>query len=215
MDILQELLMQCDQYDRTISEIDGTIKSKAAKIQEKNLKIDVLNKEKDENLLKKAILFEACKKMRETSADVLADICTQGVQTIMGDNVYVKIIHGERGGVPTADFKLCSDYDGYHTEVSPTSDEAGGGVADIVSLSNFLAMNILHRDENTAVILLDEPTKYVSQGNADRVGQFIKDIATQFDKQIIMVTHASDTAKYADKQFCVALDNGKSIVSEE
>ena len=153
--------------------------------------------------------------MRETSSDIFATISTSAVQTILGDSNVVKIVHGERNGIPTADFKICSMYNGYMTELEPTDEESGGGVADIVSLANFLTMNILNQEQNSAPILLDEPTKFVSLGHADNVGAFLKKIAEEFDKQIILVTHASDTAKHADRIFHVALDNeGKSVVTE-
>ena len=211
MSELENLLVQ---YEKKSYEYDGTIKSKTDKIGEKNKKIDQLNKNREVNLIKKNILLEACKKIREMSSDIFADICTSGVRTILGDDLSVKIVHGERGGVPTSDFKLVSKFDGYETELDVTDEESGGGIADIVSLSSFLTMNILNGEFNSAPILLDEPTKFVSQGNADKVGQFIMDISKQFNKQIIMVTHASDTAKYGEKIFHVKLnDEGKSEIS--
>jgi DNA repair ATPase RecN len=211
---MTELEMLLNKYNREINECDGTIKSKTDKISEKNKKISELTKEQNDNLLKKTILIEACKRIREMSSDIFADISTSGIRTILGDGLSVKIVHGERNGVPTSDFKLCSTYDNYYTELEPTDDESGGGVADIVSLSNFLTMNILHREENSAPIILDEPTKFVSRGNADKVGEFINNIAKQFDKQIIVVTHAEDTAKHADKLIHVEFDDrGVSVVT--
>ena len=211
---MSELELLLNKYEKQINEIDGSINSKVAKIAEKNKKISTLSNDRDENIVKKAILLEACKKIRQMSSDIFADICTSGIQTILGKDLSVKIVHGERNGIPTSDFKLCSTYDGYTTELEPTDEESGGGVADIVSLSNFLTMNILNSDQNSGIILLDEPTKFVSQGNAEKVGQFIRDIARQFNKQIIMVTHASDTAKYADKTIHVELDDkGRSVTT--
>ncbi len=211
---MSELELLLNKYNREINECDGTIKSKTEKISEKNKKIAELTKEQNDNILKKTILTEACKRIREMSSDIFADISTSGVRTILGNELSVKIVHSERNGVPTSDFKVCSTYNGYYTELEPTADESGGGVSDIVSLSNFLTMNILHRDENSAPIILDEPTKFLSKGNADKVGEFINNIAKQFDKQIIMVTHAEDTAKHADMLMHVALDeNGASVVT--
>jgi DNA repair ATPase RecN len=211
---MTELELLLKKYDKQISEVDGTINSKTAKIAEKNKAITELETERNENILKKAILLEACKKIREMSSDIFADICTSGVQTILGKDLSVKIIHGERNGIPTSEFKLCSTYNGYTTELEPSDEESGGGISDIVSLANFLTMNILNSDQNSAIILLDEPTKFVSLGKAEQVGQFLKDISSQFNKQILMVTHAQDTAKYADKTFHVQLnEDGKSIVT--
>ena len=194
------------EYESKINAYDGVIRSKSDKITERKQIIDNLSKEKEENVVKKAILLKACKKVRELSSDAFADICTGGVRTILGDDLSVKIIHGERNGVATSDFRICSKYNGYETELEPTDEESGGGVADIVSLASFLTMNILNQDRNSAPIILDEPTKFVSLGNADRVGQFISYIAEQFGKQVIMVTHAKDTAKYGNKIIHVALN---------
>ena len=210
MSDLQNLL---DKYNKEINECDGTIKSKTDKIAEKNKKIAELTKDQSDNVLKKAILLEACKTMRTMSSDIFSDISTSGVRTILGDDLTIIIQHGERNGVPTSDFKIKAQYDGYSTELEPTDEESGGGVADIVSLANFLTMNILNSEQNSAPILLDEPTKFVSKGNADRVGEFISNIANQFNKQIIMVTHAQDTASHADKILNVRLDQkGTSVV---
>jgi DNA repair exonuclease SbcCD ATPase subunit len=211
---MQSLEQWLTEYDQQINRLDGTITSKANKISEKNTKIAELTQLKEDNILIKAILLEACKTMREVSSDIFANICTSGIRTILGDNLTIKIVHGDRGGVPISDFKICSEYEEYYTELEPTDEESGGGVADIVSLANFLTMNILNRTQNSAPILLDEPTKFVSAGNADRVGQFISDISHQFDKQIIMVTHAGETAKYADTIIHVKLDDeGRSVAT--
>ena len=157
---MSELELLLKKYDKQISEVDGTINSKTAKIAEKNKAINELEAERNENILKKAILLEACKKIREMSSDIFADICTSGVQTILGKDLSVKIVHGERNGIPTSEFKLCSTYNGYTTELEPSDEESGGGISDIVSLANFLTMNILNSDQNSAIILLDEPTKF-------------------------------------------------------
>lgn len=210
---MQELETAFQKVSSEISELDGVIKSKTDKIADRKANIDNLSQKREENILKKAILLEACKKVREVSSDTFAEICTSGVRTILGDDLSVKIIHGERNGIATSDFRLCSKYDGYETELEPTDEESGGGVADVVSLANFLTMNILNSDRNSAPIILDEPTKFVSLGNADKVGQFLSYISKQFNKQIIMVTHASDTAMHADQRMIVGLNkNGVSEV---
>ena len=211
---MKELADWLSEYDQQIHRLDGTISSKAEKISEKNKKITELTQDKEDNILKKAILLEACKTMREVSSDIFANICTSGVRTIMGDELTIQIEHGERAGVPISDFKICSVYNGETIKLEPSADEVGGGVADIIALASFLTMNILNKEQNSAPMLLDEPTKYVSLGNADRVGQFISDIAQQFNKQILMVTHAGDTAKYAENIIHVQLnDAGQSVTT--
>lgn len=193
--------------DREINELDGWMKAANDNITARRKNIEKLEKMHNENIMKKAILTEACKTIREISSDTFAKICTRAVRDILNDDLEVRIVHGERNGVPTADFKIKSTYEGYETELEPTDEESGGGVADIVSLANFITMNMINGQTNTAPIVLDEPTKFVSAGNADRVGHFVSDASKKFKKQIIMVTHAQETTNYADRVFKVSLDD--------
>lgn len=203
------------QLNNEVNELKGVIKNKQENIDKLNSDIIKLNARKEENIQKKLILQEACKKARELSADWFAMISTNGVKTILGDNLEVKIILGDKNGVPTSDFVVHATYDDYETITDPT-EEDGGGVADIVSLTNFLTMNIVNKDYNAAPLILDEPTKFVSAGHADDVGSFLSKISKEFGKQIIMVTHAQETKEYADKIFHVSLnEKGTSEVISE
>jgi DNA repair exonuclease SbcCD ATPase subunit len=214
MSRIDELYAELKKYENQIEQCNGVIQDKSKKIIERQNAIQLLEQTKSANLLKKAILTEACKQIRTISSDVFSQISTTAVQQILGDHLSVKIIQGERGGVPTAEFKICAQYDDYYLEVEPTDEESGGGVADVVSLANLLTINVLNREQNSAPIILDEPTKFVSVGNADKVGEFIRQMARDFNKQIIMVTHSPDTAMHANKTIHVQLDNeGKSVVT--
>lgn len=214
MSRLDELYAELKKYDSQIEQCNGIIQDKTKKIVDRQKNIQLLEQTKTANLLKKTILTEACKQIRAISSDVFSQISTTAVQQILGEHLSVKIIQGERGGVPTADFKVCAKYDDYYLEVEPTDEESGGGVADVVSLANLLTINVLSQEQNSAPIMLDEPTKFVSVGNADKVGEFIKKIASEFNKQIIMVTHSPDTAMHADQSIHVKLDGeGKSVVT--
>lgn len=202
------------QINLDISEKNGQIKEKNTFI-EKRRKENLLFEETQEtNLKKKLLLQEACETARKTSYDRFATIATMGLQQIFGKDISVEIVSKINHGVPTADFMVRTKYEEYETFTNPT-DSDGGGVADIISLSAFICMNILNGDKNTAPIFLDEPTKFVSAAYANPVANFIKEISEEYEKQIIMVTHAKETQYSADAVFNVALDeNGKSIVEE-
>lgn len=204
-----------------LNEINLAISEKNGQIKEKT---DFINRRKNENtkyeetyntnLKKKFLLQEACDTARKTSYDRFATIATMGLQQIFGKDISVEIVASEKNSVPTANFFVRTKYDGYETLTNPT-DSDGGGVADIISLSAFICMNILYGDKNTAPLFLDEPTKFVSAGYSSAVAKFIKDISEEYGKQIIMVTHAKETQYSADAVFNVALDDtGKSVVEE-
>lgn len=212
--VQSEISKYITELQRDINMTSGKLESQEKQLQETNKKIAELEQKKKNNDMKKWILQEACKKAREESAFYFSQMCTSGLKTILGDNLEIKIVSGTKNGVPTCDFVVCAKYKDYETETDP-SEEDGGGVADIVSLTNFLTMNAINRD-NTAPIILDEPTKFVSAGHADNVGKYLASISNEMNKQIIMVTHAKETKLYANKVFDVALDeNGTSVVSPE
>lgn len=57
-----------------------------------------------------------------------------------------------------------------------------------------------------APIILDEPTKFVSKGNAKDVALFLSETSKNMNKQIIMVTHDGISKEFADKTYEISLD---------
>ena len=203
------------KVDSDVSEISGQIKEKTdfmAKKDEDNKRLDT---EYNLNLKKKELLQQACENARKISYELFTNITTNGLTTIFAPmDISVEIVDKVSRGVPTADFMVRTKYNGYETFTNPTESD-GGGVADIVSLCAFMAMNIIAGDKNTAPMFLDEPTKFVSAGHSKAVAEFLKQISESYGKQIIMVTHALQTKDSADTVFYVELDDsGKSIVKE-
>ena len=76
-------------------------------------------------------------------------------------------------------------------------------------------MNSFVSDENSAPLVLDEPTKYVSKGNAKDVALFLSETSKNMGKQIIMVTHDGVSKDYADKAYRIALDENGNSKSED
>lgn len=163
---------------------------------------------------KKAVLVEASEEARNHSIEVFEGVATNALKEILGDNLSVEIEVGELNGNKTLNFLVKSKYSDHEVIVDPTTED-GGGVADVVALSSLIAMNSFLSDENDAPIILDEPTKFVSKGNAESVAKFLKTISEDFGKQIIMVTHDGVSSEFADKAYRVCLnDNGTSEVSD-
>lgn len=163
---------------------------------------------------KKAVLVEASDEARKEAIEIFESVATNALQTILGDNLSVVVETSEIGGTKTVDFLIKSVYpNGTEVIVDPTSED-GGGAADIVALASLIVMNNLLSDSNDAPIILDEPTKFVSSGNAINVATFLKGISEDFGKQFIMVTHDKVSKDIADKAYYVELDeNGTSIVT--
>lgn len=174
-------------------------------LEKENKNIQKYDKEIELYEKKKTILQEASDKAREYSKTMFELIATEALKTILGDNLSVVIKFGENSGNKTAEFLIKAEYGTQEVIVNPT-DEDGGGAADIVSLSSLISMNSFLNDENGAPLVFDEPTKFVSKGNAKDVSIFLSEISKEMNKQIIMVTHDGVSKEIADKSYEITLD---------
>lgn len=95
------------------------------------------------------------------------------------------------------------------TRVDPM-DASGGGVVDIVSFAVRLAAWTLSQNSN--VIILDEPFKYLSTELRPIAGQILAKLSKTLKLQVIMVTHDKAMIEIADKAHDVKLKDGVSQV---
>lgn len=184
----------------------GVVKSLEEEKKNKEKELESLNFDKDKIGVKKALLQDACKKARSNSKDVLQSVATTGLQAVMGDHMHLNIVLNEDSTPATVEFKTVSEYDGYIVDDIDPTDSDGGGVADVIAMSCFMSMNHLVAEKNSAPILLDEPTKYVSAGHSEDAAKFIYEISKFFKKQIFMVTHDIYLTNVGDKGFRLELD---------
>ncbi len=213
----------------TIEEINSlydTLKeeyTKKSAIKEKLKKDLIVEKEKIEEYHKEIEIYEKKKKLiqdaaseaRKFSKELFESNSTEALQAILGDNLSVEVKLGESGGTQTADFLVKANYeDGSEVVVDPTNED-GGGVADIIALASLISMNSFVSDENSAPLVLDEPTKYVSKGNAKDVALFLSETSKNMNKQIIMVTHDGVSKDFADKAYKIHLDEDGNSVAED
>ena len=179
-----------------------------------NQKITEYYKEIEIYEKKKKLLQDASSKAREFSKEMFESVSTEALQTVLGENLSVEIKFGENGGTQTADFLVKANYGENEVIVDPT-EEDGGGVADMVALASLIAMNSFVSDDNGAPLVLDEPTKFVSKGNAEDVSLFLSEISKSMNKQIIMVTHDGVSKDYADKAYRIELDDEGNSKAED
>lgn len=97
--------------------------------------------------------------------------------------------------------------------VDPLSS-SGGGTIDIATFALRIGAWSLTQPRSRAVILLDEPGKWVSRNKIGLFGQMMRETSSQLNLQIILITHIAELAAVADKTFEVTIENGVSKVEE-
>lgn len=159
-----------------------------------------------EKVMMKTLLEKASEKAREDGKKVLSETSTNAIQMVMDDNYVVDMESSIKRGVPHTDLVVRQTTDaGLTIETDPAEDE-GGGTADIVAISTFMALGMLAGDENQAPYFLDEPTKFVSPDNSEKVAKFLKEIVSYSGKQTFLVTHDPIVADAGDRVFYVEKD---------
>lgn len=154
---------------------------------EKEEELRQTEKEQEDLMIMKELLEKSSDEARKNGKEVLAETASSALQMVMGENLKVDIVLGQRTGVPTADLEIVYEYEGRENRVSPHDE--GGGIRDLVSLSTFLATGFLAGENNKAPYFLDEPTKFVSEEYAEKTAHAIKEIIDYSGKQAIVVTH--------------------------
>lgn len=169
-----------------------------------------LAEEKEEIEKKQVILQEASTEARRQAKEVLQDMATRALQYIIGEHMSLKIVLEEKGNTPVAQFVVKSQYGDYVVEADPAEEE-GGGIADIVSFSTFIAMLQLAGESNVAPLFLDEPSKYVSKGHSEQVAKFLYEVSNYFHRQVFMVTHDEFLANIGDTSYHFKIVDGKTV----
>lgn len=211
MDMLSELMGR-------ISNIDKHIKEERAKQgllqKQKNDKESLKKKKIEDNevlLMQKALLNDTSKEARNQGKEILADMATLAVQSVFGDNMYVDINITEKDGIPQADVTVFKKYDYGVIEVDPSGND-GGGLADIVSLALFMGVRQINGDKNFAPNVLDEPSKYVSDGSlSEKFAEFLPSMVNYSKRQTIVATHDIPLMEAGDVVYKMTLDKNTGI----
>lgn len=219
MTVLTEVLSvpeaksQLEELKRLYHKETGMLQQLKQSQKEKEEEVKNLQDEKNSIELKRILLQEASEEARKQAKETLQSVATNALQYIMGEHISLEIKLSEKGSSPTASFVVKKVYGDYEIETDPAEEE-GGGIADIVAFSVFIAMLQLAGGQNVAPLFLDEPSKYVSKGHSDKVANFLYDASKSIGRQVFMVTHDEFLANIGDASYHFRIEDGKSIATD-
>jgi len=207
---------QLKEQLETMKEIYHTEKGKKDSldsiIEEKRVELNKANEDKEFYTELLILLQESSNNARKQSVDSMEKLVTNPLQYIFGENTSFKIDMKPKGENSTAKYVVVTENSKETVEVDPRND--GGGSGDICALSILSSLNLSSGTNITAPLLLDEPTKYVSDGHRLKAAHFVKELSESFDKQIIMSTHDIDIAGLSDKAYFFNKVDGVSNITE-
>lgn len=151
---------------------------------------------------------------RQQITSHIEQVVTAALVAVFGEGLSFRIVIGDRGGQPTAEWQVVSQYGDVEVSANP-EDARGGGITDIVSLALRLAMLELINPRVEGPVLFDEPAKMVSKEYAGNLAYFLKQYAEKAGRQVVIITHNAQLADAADKTYLVRQADGRSEVSEQ
>jgi hypothetical protein len=169
-DIVDEALLQHQHAKRTLTKERQELK-------------DINQKLKD--------IAEAQQIIQQTTQQIqnkvhqqVAEVVTRCLSAVFEDPYTFKILFEQRRGKTEA--RIVFERDGYIIDPMTAS---GLGVVDVAAFALRLSALLLSRPPLRRVLLLDEPFKFVSEDNMERVGELLQKLAEELKVQFVIVTH--------------------------
>lgn len=192
---MEELLTKIKNYNDHYIEKEKELKILTAQKDEKTKEIEMIDNELIDITTEKILLENSSLKALNLSKDIMEEVSTSSLRAVFDDSREAIINLGTKSGQRTAELLILQDGD----DTDPAKEE-GGGVADIVSVTSFLALgDLLH--ENYAPLFLDEPNKFLSKEYSDKMALYLKDIIEYTGKQMFLVTHDEHLKTIGDISF--------------
>lgn len=154
-------------------------------------------------------LRKMSKTLREETIKRLEEIITNALQHVLQEDISFKI--DMPSDKPEAYFSVINNYDGVVVQNEP-EDSRGGGIIDTISVALRLALAELFQIKGP--LILDEPAKQLSEEYIDNFASFLRLISSEFNRQIIMITHNTTLSECGDIIYNVDKKNGISVVTK-
>ncbi len=91
-------------------------------------------------------------------------------------------------------------------------DSVGGGVVDVAALALRIALWRLKRPKPRAVMIMDEPLRFLSSDLQDKASRMLKEISEKLGIQFLIISHEKTLTEGADKIFQIPIKDGISLV---
>lgn len=190
---ISDLKTEVSNLKTSLDSLNGKIAFIKESIDKNTIMIQSLENNKLQYVKAVELLTMVQKVTREKTCNQFETLVTQCLQYIFQENHQCVLEFGKRGNLPELDIKLKKSG---HTEPINIVDGNGGGIVDLVALS--LRLVLLEISKNKGFLVLDESLKHLSAEYRVAAFQFLKDINSKLERQIIFVTHIPEFIESAE-----------------
>ena len=156
----------------------------------------------------KNIIQTVAKDTQTNLEEHISNVCSIALESIFDDPYEFKLMYEIKRNRTEAKLTLIKDGE----EIEPMYG-AGGGVVDVVAFALRIALLLL--SNNSKVIVLDEPFRFLSKDLQPKAGIMLSQLSENLGIQFIMVTHNEAFVEQADTVIEVSQGKGVSRVDQE
>ena len=174
-------------------------------------KRDVISLKKEISYSEKAssIISAVAKETQEEFSYRIEAPISLALAAVYPENPYKMVAKFEVTGRGTTECHLDFERDG--NLINPL-DASGGGPVDVASFALRVSAWSLAQPRSRAILVLDEPFKWVSRNKIALAGQMLHALSDQLNLQVIVVSHIPELIDTADRIIEVSIEDGVSQV---
>jgi len=228
-------LEKSNQFSQKISDIDKSINSLEAYLNETNGKISLLSKQREDvyQCIKRSeetiqlandsisILNSVSFEIRNKYIKKIEDLVTLALQEVFVEKDIRLSLSLSTDSVRN-NIKMCVVENGHEYNIMKSR---GGGLADLISIAIQICIKNMLNPKKTFPILLDERFKFLHSQNSEndyifRAYLFLRKVCEKLDEQVVAITGEEDFAcndsfkNLVNKTFYVKHNSGESKVQE-
>jgi len=197
------------QIRTKLERLQGAKTETQRQIKETKQEVKEGNKDLHQHEKAREIVREVGLKTQEHLQYHISDITTLALESIFDDPYTLKVEFVQRRNKTECD--LLFERGG--EKVDPLS-ASGGGAVDVASFALRIASWSMQQPRSRSVIMLDEPMRFLSVDLQEKASMMIKELSKRLGLQFIIVSHESELANFADREFNVKIRNGISKVKK-
>jgi DNA repair exonuclease SbcCD ATPase subunit len=204
-------MQELETIQTTLQRKAGRRDQIASELESISVRLKTLTQEQ-EDISRSLEIIQVVAKLTQQELEVhISELVTLALEAVF-PNPYKMVLKFEtRRNRSEADLLLQDENDNL---LNPM-DAVGGGVVDVAAFALRIALWILKRPRPRAMIVLDEPFRFLSSDLQEKASIMLKELSKKLGIQFILVTHEEQLLSSADKVFKVVNKQGISSVVNE
>ena len=197
-------------YELTIAQIEGIVKEKKDYLKRQKKYLRKLKDELEVNLKASNVVNSVAAIAQRSAKAFIEEVVSLSMNTVYDDEYKFELVFDTNRGQTTIR-PTYIDKDGNQFE--DLKNDAGGGLADIISFGMRVALWAMKKPRSDSVFILDEPGKALGD-LLPKFAEVLKELSEKLNIQFIVITHDKVLADLADKSYRIIKEDGISKAME-